>query len=135
MSKRYNDPFVIGGTDIFPGERRTVDIHVAPTFSNDDLSIEIQVVRGAKPGPVLFVCAAIHGDEINGVEIIRRVLKSVDQKRLAGTLLAIPIVNVYGFNTHSRYLPDGRDLNRSFPGSAGGSLTGRLARAILQQKV
>ena len=135
MSKRYNEPLAIGGIDVYPGERRTVDIHVAPTFSNDDLSIEIQVVRGMKPGPVLFVCAAIHGDEINGVEIIRRVLKTVDQKRMAGTLLAIPIVNVYGFNTHSRYLPDGRDLNRSFPGSSGGSLTGRLADTFLTEVV
>lgn len=131
MSKRYNQPLAIGGIDVYPGERRTVAIHVAPTYSNDDLSVEIQVVRGSKPGPILFVCAAIHGDEINGVEIIRRVLKTVDQRRLVGTLLAIPIVNVYGFNTHSRYLPDGRDLNRSFPGSASGSLTGRLAATFL----
>ena len=70
------------------------------------MSLSVQVVRGVRPGPTLFVCAAIHGDEINGVEIVRRVLKSLDPKKMAGSLLAIPIVNVYGFNHHSRYLPD-----------------------------
>lgn len=120
---------------MLPGEQRTVEIQVAPTFSNDDLSISVQVLRGVKPGPVMFVCAAIHGDEINGVEVIRRVVKALDVKRISGTLLAIPIVNVYGFNTHSRYLPDGRDLNRSFPGSSSGSLTGRLADTFMREIV
>ncbi len=133
--KAYREPLNIGGIDILPGEVRTVDIPVAPTFSHDDLSISIEVVRGAKPGPTLFVCAAIHGDEINGIEIIRRVLKSISPRRLSGTLLAIPIVNIYGFNNHTRYLPDGRDLNRSFPGSSSGSLTGRLADTFLQEVV
>ncbi len=135
VRRKYNEPLEIGGEHILPGERKTVDIHVAPTFSNDDLSVEIKVVRGMRPGPTLFVCAAIHGDEINGVEIIRRVLRAVDPRRLSGTLLAVPIVNVYGFNTHSRYLPDGRDLNRSFPGSPSGSLTGRLADTFMQEVV
>jgi len=133
--RRYAEALEIGGESILPGERRTVEIAVAPTFSNDDLSIEIKVVRGVRPGPTLFVCAAIHGDEINGVEIIRRVLRKVDPARLSGSLLAIPIVNVYGFNTHSRYLPDGRDLNRSFPGSPSGSLTGRLADTFMREVV
>jgi len=133
--RRYTDPLEIGGEIILPGEQRTVDIDVAPTFSNDDLSVSVQVVRGVRPGPTLFVCAAIHGDEINGVEIIRRVLRSLDPKKMSGSLLAIPIVNVYGFNTHSRYLPDGRDLNRSFPGSPSGSLTGRLAYIFMQEIV
>jgi len=126
---------VIGGEVIAPGERRTVNIPVAPMYTHDTLSISVQAVRGRKPGPTLFVCAAIHGDEINGVEIIRRLLKNPLLQRLRGTLLAIPIVNIYGFIHHTRYLPDGRDLNRSFPGSAGGSLTARVAHWFMGEIV
>jgi len=104
-------------------------------YTHDDLSITAQVVRGKRQGPVLFVSAAIHGDEINGVEIIRRVLQHRVLKNIRGTLIAIPIVNVYGFLNHTRYLPDGRDLNRSFPGSAKGSLTGRVAHTFVQEIV
>jgi len=133
--KRYTEALTIGGESVLPGETRTVEIEVAPTFSNDDMSLSVQVVRGTRPGPTLFVCAAIHGDEINGVEIVRRILKTIDPKKMSGSLLAIPIVNVYGFNNHSRYLPDGRDLNRSFPGSPSGSLTGRLAYTFMNEIV
>jgi predicted deacylase len=125
----------IGGISIAPGERRVIDVPVAPMYTHDDLSITVQVVRGKRPGPTLFISAAIHGDEINGVEIIRRVLQQKTLKNLRGTLLAIPIVNVYGFLNHTRYLPDGRDLNRSFPGSAKGSLTGRVAHTFVQEIV
>ncbi|TXS96819.1 succinylglutamate desuccinylase/aspartoacylase family protein [Parahaliea maris] len=104
-------------------------------YTHDNLSISVQVVSGKRPGPVMFVCAAIHGDEINGVEIIRRLLKDPQLKRLKGTLIAIPIVNVYGFINHTRYLPDGRDLNRSFPGSTRGSLTGRIAHTFMREIV
>ena len=83
----------------------------------------------------LFVSAAIHGDEICGVEIIRRLLARKSLARLRGTLFAVPIVNVYGFLNHSRYLPDRRDLNRSFPGSETGSLTSRLARIFMREVV
>ncbi len=133
--RRYTQPLEIGDETVLPGESRTVEIEVAPTFSNDDMSLSVQVVRGVRPGPTLFVCAAIHGDEINGIEIIRRVLKTLEPRRMSGSVLAIPIVNVYGFNNHSRYLPDGRDLNRSFPGSPSGSLTGRLAHTFMQEIV
>ena len=110
----------IAGVTIRPGERATIDVPVAPMYTHDDLSITARVVRGKRPGPTLFVSAAIHGDEINGVEIIRRVLQYRGLKSIRGTLIAIPIVNVYGFLNHTRYLPDGRDLNRSFPGSSPG---------------
>ncbi len=126
---------MIGGQPITPGEKRIVTIKVAPMYTHDDLSIAVQVVRGKRPGPTLFVSAAIHGDEINGVEIIRRLLKHRSLQSLRGTLLAIPIVNVYGFVNHTRYLPDGRDLNRSFPGSGRGSLTGRVADAFVREIV
>jgi uncharacterized protein len=95
----------------------------------------VQVICGRHPGPTLFVCAALHGDEILGVEIIRRVLKLSSLRRLNGTLVAIPIVNVLGFISLSRYLPDRRDLNRSFPGSPTGSLASRLAHLFLAEIV
>jgi predicted deacylase len=127
--------FTIGGVSIAPGESRAVDIPVAPLYTHDDLSLTVQVVRGKKPGPTLFISAALHGDEINGVEVIRRLLRHKSLRNLRGTLLAIPIVNVYGFLNRTRYLPDGRDLNRSFPGSPKGSLTGRVAHTFVQEIV
>ncbi|PLW69327.1 succinylglutamate desuccinylase/aspartoacylase family protein [Pseudohalioglobus lutimaris] len=126
---------VIGGVAVVPGQQLTIDVPVAPMYTHDDLSISVQVVRGRRAGPVLFISAAIHGDEINGVEIIRRVLQHRALKNIRGTLIAIPIVNVYGFLNHTRYLPDGRDLNRSFPGSAKGSLTGRVAHTFVNEIV
>lgn len=125
----------IGGQLVRPGERVSVSIPVAPMYTHDDLSIATQVPRGKRPGPTLFVSAAVHGDEINGVEIIRRLLQHKALKSIRGTLLAIPIVNVYGFVNHSRYPPDGRDLNRSFPGSDRGSLTGRVAETFVREIV
>ena len=133
--KPLQDILDIGGVAIAAGEQRTVEIPVAPTYGQDDLSISVHVMRGKRPGPTLFVCAAIHGDEINGIEIIRRLIRRIDPRRLRGTLLAIPIVNVYGVISHSRYLPDGRDLNRSFPGSPSGSLTGRVADTFMREIV
>lgn len=129
------EAIIIGGISIAPGEKKTVDIPVAPLYTHNDLSISVQVIHGKRPGPVLFVCAAVHGDEINGVEIIRRMLKHRSLRNLRGTLLAIPIVNIYGFLNHSRYLPDGRDLNRSFPGSEAGSLAARVANTFLREIV
>ncbi|MCP5129347.1 MAG: succinylglutamate desuccinylase/aspartoacylase family protein [Pseudomonadales bacterium] len=135
MAKKPKDILVIGGEEVLPGERANIEIPVAPTYTHDTLAISVQVVRGEKPGPKLFVCAAIHGDEINGVEIIRRLLKNPLLDRLKGTLIAIPIVNIYGFIHHTRYLPDGRDLNRTFPGSPRGSLTGRIADVFMKEIV
>ncbi|MEZ5502955.1 MAG: succinylglutamate desuccinylase/aspartoacylase family protein [Halioglobus sp.] len=135
MPKPKQAELLIGGVGIAPGERTVVEIPVAPMYTHDDLSISVQVIRGKLPGPTLFICAAIHGDEINGVEIIRRLLQHKSLKYVRGTILAIPIVNVYGFLNHTRYLPDGRDLNRSFPGSPKGSLTGRVAHTFLQEIV
>ncbi len=126
---------VISGESVAPGERRLIEMPLAPLYTHDNLSLSVQVIRSRKPGPTLFVSGAIHGDEICGVEIIRRLLRHSVLKRLRGTLIAIPIVNVYGFVNHSRYLPDGRDLNRSFPGSPKGSLTGRVADTFFNEIV
>ncbi|MFW5924706.1 MAG: succinylglutamate desuccinylase/aspartoacylase family protein [Myxococcota bacterium] len=125
----------IGGVPIEPGERATIDLPVAGLYTHGDLTMPVRVVRGKKPGPTLFVSAAIHGDEINGVEIIRRLLRTRALGRLRGTLIAVPVVNVFGFIGHSRYLPDRRDLNRSFPGSNHGSLASRLADLFIKEVV
>lgn len=99
------------------------------------MQMPVHVVHGKQKGPCLFICAAIHGDELNGVEIIRRLMQQSDLQRIRGTLIAIPIVNVYGVIHHSRYLPDRRDLNRSFPGFEKGSLASRLAHLLLKDIV
>jgi predicted deacylase len=125
----------INGTTFEPGTRTTIDLPVGRLYTHAPMSIPVHVISGKHPGPRLFVSAAIHGDEINGVEIIRRLLKLPALKRLKGTLIAVPIVNVHGLINHSRYLPDRRDLNRSFPGTEKGSLAGRLANIFMQQIV
>ncbi|MFT4767545.1 MAG: putative deacylase [Glaciecola sp.] len=135
MTVEKASDLIIGKVSVAPGERQLIDLPVAPMYTHDDLSITVQAIRGKRPGPTLFISAAIHGDEINGVEIIRRLLQHRALKNLRGSLLAIPIVNVYGFLNHTRYLPDGRDLNRSFPGSSKGSLTGRVAYTFVNEVV
>lgn len=125
----------INGVTIKPGQRLTLDLPVTKLYTHTPIAIPIHVICGKKPGPRMFVSAAIHGDEINGVEIIRRLLKSTLLKRIRGTLITIPIVNAHGFLQHSRYLPDGRDLNRSFPGSDKGSLAARLANLFIEEIV
>lgn len=117
----------LGEAFVEAGDRITIELPAASLYSHVPMRIPVHAVCGKQNGPSLFVCAAIHGDEITGVEIIRRLLKLPLLKYLRGTLLAVPIVNVYGFINRSRYLPDRRDLNRSFPGSDGGSMTARLA--------
>jgi len=130
-----NKPIQIGNTTVRPGERATVDLPVADLYTATSLSMPVQVICGRVAGPVLFVSAAIHGDELNGVEIIRRLLKRKALRSIRGTLLAVPIVNVHGFLDQSRYLPDRRDLNRSFPGSPKGSIAARLANIFIKQIV
>lgn len=125
----------IGGVRIAAGTRVTVNLPVADLYTRTPVHLPVVVVRGEKPGPTLFVSAAMHGDEINGVEIVRRVLKMPVLAELSGTLLAVPVVNVLAFLHQSRYLPDRRDLNRSFPGSESGSLAARLARLFLNEVV
>ncbi|MEK9820549.1 MAG: succinylglutamate desuccinylase/aspartoacylase family protein [Gammaproteobacteria bacterium] len=118
---------------IAAGSRHSFDLPVPDLYVHNDLAIPIHVIHGRRDGPVLFVSAAVHGDEILGVEIIRRLLASKQLSRLRGTLVAAPVVNIFGFLNQSRYLPDRRDLNRSFPGSEGGSIAARLANLFLTQ--
>jgi predicted deacylase len=128
------EPFVLGGVEVPPGVRRAIELPVGRPFTRADLVLPVEVVNGRRPGPRLFVCAAIHGDEINGVEIIRRLLRR-PLRELTGTLIAVPVVNVYGFISLTRYLPDRRDLNRSFPGTKKGSLAARLAHLFMEEIV
>ncbi|WP_018869306.1 MULTISPECIES: succinylglutamate desuccinylase/aspartoacylase family protein [unclassified Thioalkalivibrio] len=132
---RRNRPVTLGDTTVQPGERRTVELEVGSLYTHTPAHMPVQVVCGRQKGPVLFVSAAIHGDEINGVEIIRRLLKVPALRRMKGTLLAVPVVNMHGFINQSRYLPDRRDLNRVFPGSRKGSLGARVARLFMREIV
>jgi len=125
----------IAGQQIATGQKRSINIPVARLYTHTEMTMPVHVLRGKKDGPRLFVCAAIHGDEIIGVEIIRRLLKLKTLQRLRGTLIAVPVVNVYGLIHHTRYLPDRRDLNRFFPGSQNGSLTSRLANIFMEEIV
>ncbi len=125
----------IAGQQVAGGQRRSINIPVAQLYTHTEMTMPVHVLRGKKDGPHLFVCAAIHGDEIIGVEIIRRLLKMKTLQRLRGALIAVPVVNVYGFINHTRYLPDRRDLNRFFPGSEKGSLTSRLATIFMEEIV
>jgi len=127
--------FEISGIEIKRGDNKMIALPVSQFYTNTPVSIPVHVICGKKDGPRLFVSAAIHGDEINGVEIIRRLLKKSSLKRLRGTLIAIPVVNVHGFVQQTRYLPDRRDLNRSFPGTRKGPLAARLAYVFMKEIV
>ncbi len=127
--------FEIGTARIAPGSRQTVELPVSVLSNHAPVTMPVHVVNGRRAGPTLFVSAAIHGDEIIGVEIARRLLRSPLLDALRGTLLVVPIVNTFGFLNHSRYLPDRRDLNRSFPGTESGSLAGRLASLFMREIV
>lgn len=128
-------PFRLGDKQIPAASRAIIDLPLMDISMHTPVNMPAHVVHGRRDGPVLFVCAALHGNEINGIEIIRRLLNLSAIKGLRGTLLAVPIVNVFGFLNQTRYLPDGRDLNRSFPGSPKGSLAGRLANLFLREVV
>ena len=130
-----NKSITIGETTVRPGERSSISLPIADLYTGASLSMPVKVICGRRSGPVLFVSAAIHGDELNGVEVIRRLLKRKALQSLRGTLVAVPIVNVHGFLDLSRYLPDRRDLNRSFPGSAKGSIAARMANIFITEIV
>ena len=135
MAGRKAKPIEFAGKTISPGERADVDLRLPDLYTHAETSMPVTLMHGRSAGPRLFVCGVIHGDELNGMEIIRRVLEHRALKRLRGTLVAVPIVNIYGCLTGSRYLPDGRDLNRLFPGISGGSMASRIAHLFMDQIV
>jgi len=130
------DELIIDGTVIKKGGRKNFEIGVSRLFDHTEMSIPVEVIRGKEDGPTIFVSAAIHGDEINGVEVIRRLLaRKKLLSNLRGTLIAVPIVNMFGFNRNIRYLPDRRDLNRAFPGVKNGSLAAQIAYKFMKEIV
>lgn len=129
------EPLTIAGYDFTPGSRASVDVPVVNLYTHTAMDMAVHVIRAKKPGPTVFVCAAIHGDELNGIDIVRRLIQSSSLKLTRGSLILVPMVNVYGVLNQSRYLPDRRDLNRSFPGSSKGSLAGRVAHQFMTEIV
>lgn len=127
--------FGIGTVRIRPGSTREVGLPITRLVTGAEVSLPVRVIHGRDDGPTVWLNAAIHGDEVVGVEVIRRVLARLSPKAFRGTLIAVPIVNVLGFMAGDRYLPDRRDLNRSFPGSARGSLAGRIAHLMMTEVV
>ena len=127
--------FAIGQNRVRAGFRQEVGLPIAKLVTGADVTLPVLVIHGRNDGATVWVDAAIHGDEVGGVDIIRRVLAGIDAKTLNGTLIAVPVVNVHGFLAGDRYLPDRRDLNRSFPGTARGSLAGRIAHLMMTEIV
>ncbi len=129
------ESFAIGNVRVRSGTKREVELPITRLVTGGDVSLPVRVIHGREPGPVVWLSAAIHGDEVLGVEVIRRVLATLSPREFRGTLVAVPVVNVLGFMAGDRYLPDRRDLNRSFPGSARGSLASRIAHLFMTEVV
>ncbi len=123
-------PLEILGKSVAPGEKKRVSLAATESYAGASVPIAVSVARGVAPGPTLCLMGGVHGDELNGIEIVRRSLEEANPEELAGTLVGAPIVNVHGFRHGSRYLPDRRDLNRFFPGSRRGSSAARIAFAL-----
>jgi uncharacterized protein len=130
-----NDPITVGNRVVAPGRRARIELPFAKVPTGSQESLPVAVINGRRPGPHVWLSGAIHGDELNGVEIVRQVLRLLDAKTLRGAVIAVPIVNPLGFIIESRYLPDRRDLNRSFPGSPRGSTASRLAHLFMREVV
>jgi predicted deacylase len=125
----------LGGASVPQGARTDLLLKVSESYTGDRTSIPVTVVNGEHPGPVLFVTAAIHGDELNGIGIVRDLLGRLEPSEISGAVICVPVVNVLGMQFHSRYLPDRRDLNRCFPGSPGGSTASRIAHTLMTEIV
>ncbi|HKK30559.1 MAG TPA: succinylglutamate desuccinylase/aspartoacylase family protein [Alphaproteobacteria bacterium] len=123
-------PCVINGESVAAGSRGVVRLPLPGFYTHAPSTMPVQIIHGRQSGPSLLVTSALHGDEINGVEIIRRLSGRAVLNRMKGTLILVPVMNVFGFLAQSRYLPDRRDLNRSFPGSPKGSMASRLANLV-----
>jgi predicted deacylase len=129
------NPFsdVWGGVTVAPGSKKRIRLEVGESYTGLSVRLPVLVWRGKQDGPTVFISSAVHGDEINGTGTIRELIHRPPFKLISGTLVLLPVVNIMGFERHSRYMPDRRDLNRSFPGSETGSLTARLANLLTQE--
>jgi len=123
------------GDKILPGESRDVKLAVSESYSSMTVKIPVHVRRAKEDGPVVFVTAALHGDEINGTGAVRQIIQDVEFNLVKGAVILVPVLNLLAFDRHSRYLPDRRDLNRSFPGSTTGSLASRMAYKLFDEIV
>jgi predicted deacylase len=124
---------IINGREVLPGETRSLDANIARLPSHSSIDINITVSRAKAPGPTLLLSGGLHGDEINGIEIVRRMIEEGLNVPETGTTVCIPIINIYGFIHFSRYVPDGKDVNRSFPGNKTGSLAARVAYFMMKE--
>src|SRR5262245_41666576 len=123
------------GQSVGPGDRRRLALRAGESFAGDAVEIPVLVIRGTTPGPALCLVAGVHGDELNGIEIVRKVFETLGPRDLSGMLIGVPVANVHGLRRSSRYLPDQRDLNRFFPGHPGGSSASRIASALFDNVV
>ncbi len=128
-------PLVIAGTKIKLGEIRDLHLDFSESYWGGKVRIPIRVIRAKRSGPRVFITGAIHGDELTGVGIVREILYEKPPELKKGTLICVPVVNTFAMEQQTRYLPDGRDLNRFFPGSASGSMTSRLANYVFEEIV
>lgn len=128
-------PLRVGGRPIEPGSTQEILLKISEFYTANPVSIPVTVIRGREAGPTVALVAAIHGDELNGVEIVRQVLLGLSHDRIRGSLICVPVVNRFGFLAHSRYLPDRRDLNRYFPGNPDGSAAARVAATVFTEIV
>ncbi len=128
-----SESIFINGKEIPPGQNIQINLQVAKLPTHTIIDLPVYIFRGGEEGPKVLLTAGIHGDELNGVETIRRLIVNKSVIPDCGMVVAVPIVNVYGFLNNSRYLPDGRDLNRSFPGNKTGSLASRVAHTLMNE--
>lgn len=123
---------IINNTEVLPGESKKIEVNIAKLPSHTPIDISINVSMALKPGPVLLLMGGLHGDEVNGIEIVRRIIEQGNNVPERGVVICIPILNIYGFIHFSRYAPDGKDVNRSFPGNKNGSLASRVAYYLMK---
>ncbi|MBY0472547.1 succinylglutamate desuccinylase/aspartoacylase family protein [bacterium] len=134
-SSSTDSDFKISGIRIAPGETREIFLKVSESFMSTSIQVPVTVIRGKNDGPTAFITAGVHGDEINGSDIVRRLILDLDHENLVGTLIALPVVNIQGFLAQSRYLPYHRDLNRFFPGKKNGNNAERVAWKLFKEVI
>ena len=133
MPLKKQNILTILGEDVRPGEHKQVSFNVAKLHTQNTIDVPVIIERSKKPGPTVLITAGIHGDEINGVEIVRQIIAKGINKPKKGTIICVPVINVFGFINMDREFPDGRDLNRVFPGIKGGSLASRVAFKLVTE--
>ncbi len=133
MNYREDEYLDILGESIAPGTSKTINFNIAKLYTSTKVEIPVIVERSKEEGPTILITGGIHGDEINGVEVVRQIIAKKINKPLRGTIICIPVLNVFGFLTMDRYFPDGKDLNRVFPGTKNGSLASRFAYQFVNE--